>query len=33
MAPTGIAAQNIDGKPIHSTLKISGGIYNLITFC
>ncbi|RHZ80026.1 hypothetical protein Glove_139g340 [Diversispora epigaea] len=24
----GIAAQNIDGKPIHSTLKISGEIYN-----
>ncbi|RHZ58655.1 hypothetical protein Glove_372g24 [Diversispora epigaea] len=24
MTPTGIAAQNIDGKPIHSTLKISG---------
>ncbi|RHZ86829.1 hypothetical protein Glove_43g55 [Diversispora epigaea] len=26
MTPAGIAAQNIDGKPIHSTLKISVNI-------
>ena len=29
MAPTGVAAQNVGGKTIHSELKITGSIYNL----
>ena len=29
MAPTGVAAQNVSGKTIHSELKIAGNIYNL----
>ena len=29
MAPTGVAAQNVGGKTIHSELKITGNIYNL----
>ena len=29
IAPTGIAAQNVSEKTIHSELKITGNIYNL----
>ncbi len=29
MTPTGVAAQNVGGKTIHSELKITGNIYNL----
>jgi len=31
MAPTGVAAENVGGKTIHSKLKITGNTYNLQT--
>src|SRR5436190_13682018 len=31
MAPTGVAAENVGGETIHSSLKITGNIYNLQT--